>query len=454
MKQIKRLLAVVLAVCLLVSAAYAAEEERVPQEISPWAYGDLADIYALGMWTDEYQFCLLDPVTAGQLEAVTAAVSAKLALLGLPAREASGEALVVDSTRGGVVNALYQAAADYDFGLNADPAQALAGLDVVRGDGSGDFHLDRPCTLQEALVMARRLVLALYDQCGAGSKGLLWKAVNGDTTLYLLGTVHVDRGNIYPFHSSLRQVIETVQDSYFEIDFMDMEGYQAFYALQFYSDGTTLADHVSAEVYTEAVAAGATLGLTEEQVAAFKPWALANMLQTLALNSGSEEAGASGAEAPMLLDQYVYSSSVNLGHTIGQVESYQFQAEMFDGLSAEYQEYYLDGMIAAYYGEGEVPGEENSSAAQVDAMLSAWKARDADAFAAAYDKDAELEDADELARALLVDRDPGMIAWADGYLKQEGAHSGLLTVGAAHMVGQTGIVQGLIDLGYTVELVP
>lgn len=302
--------------------------------------------------------------------------------------------------------------------------------------------------------MARRLVLALYDRCDAGSKGLLWKAVNGETTLYLLGTIHVDRGNVYPFHSSLRQAIETAQDAYFEIDFLDTEGYEAFYALQFYSDGSTLADHVSPEVYTEAVRAGAALGLTEEQVAAFKPWALANLLQSLALNSGSEEAGASGAEAPMLLDQYVYSASTNLGHTIGQVESYQFQAEMFDGLSAGYQEYYLGGMIAAYYGEGEAPGGEETPAEQVDAMLAAWKDRDVAAFEAAYDKDGELADEDELARALLVDRDPGMIAWADGYLKGAEARTGLLTVGAAHMVGETGIVRGLTDLGYTVELVP
>ncbi|MCI9157759.1 MAG: TraB/GumN family protein, partial [Lawsonibacter sp.] len=51
-------------------------------------------------------------------------------------------------------------------------------------------------------------------------------------------------------------------------------------------------------------------------------------------------------------------------------------------------------------------------------------------------------------------RDPNMIAWADRYLKQDGAHTGLMTVGAGHMIGRTGVVQGLKDLGYTVEVVP
>ena len=47
-----------------------------------------------------------------------------------------------------------------------------------------------------------------------------------------------------------------------------------------------------------------------------------------------------------------------------------------------------------------------------------------------------------------------MIAYAENYLEQEGSHTGLLVVGAGHMIGSGGIVQGLRDLGYTVEVVP
>ena len=61
---------------------------------------------------------------------------------------------------------------------------------------------------------------------------------------------------------------------------------------------------------------------------------------------------------------------------------------------------------------------------------------------------------DELNAKLFEGRDPNMIAWADRYLKQSGSHTGLMTVGAGHMIGKTGVVQGLRDLGYTVEAVP
>lgn len=46
---------------------------------------------------------------------MTGIVADKLALLELPQRAADTEGLVVDTTRGGVMNALYQEAAAYDI---------------------------------------------------------------------------------------------------------------------------------------------------------------------------------------------------------------------------------------------------------------------------------------------------------------------------------------------------
>ena len=87
--------------------------------------------------------------------------------------------------------------------------------------------------------------------------------------------------------------------------------------------------------------------------------------------------------------------------------------------------------------------------------MDQWKTRDVDAFAKDYPKDEISSNPDdELNSKLFEGRDPNMIAWADRYLKQEGGHTGLMTVGAGHMIGKTGVVQGLKDLGYTVEVVP
>ena len=109
--------------------------------------------------------------------------------------------------------------------------------------------------------MAERLILALYDANDAGSRGLLWKAVNGDNTLYLLGTIHMDRSNVYPLHKSVRDALDASQVVSFELDLNDQEGMALLAQLQAYSDGTTLADHISPELYARVQAAAVSLGM-------------------------------------------------------------------------------------------------------------------------------------------------------------------------------------------------
>lgn len=188
--------------------------------------------------------------------------------------------LVVDGTRGGVMNALYQQAAAYELpGVEEGAAAFLAGLGVVQGDQTGDLALERTCTYQEAMVMADRLILAVYDANDAGSKGLLWKATNGKNILYLLGTIHLDRDNVYPLHKSLRDAIDASQTVSFELDFNDQAGLAEFQALQTYNDGTTLADHVSPELYQRVQAQSEALGMGPNGLDAYKPWGTGFHLQ-------------------------------------------------------------------------------------------------------------------------------------------------------------------------------
>lgn len=152
---IKKALAGVLAVALLTVPALAAEESAQPQLPDAWAVSTLADSYALGLVDDSYTTYIQSPVTMEQLENMSKIVADKLALLELPQRTADTVGLVVDGTRGGVMNALYQQAAAYELpGVEEGAAAFLAGLGVVQGDQTGDLALERTCTYQEAMVMA------------------------------------------------------------------------------------------------------------------------------------------------------------------------------------------------------------------------------------------------------------------------------------------------------------
>ena len=441
---------------MLWAPALAAEPETPAQTPSPWAYDALADSYAMGLVDDNYPSYIQDPLTQEQLEAMTAVAAGKLALLELPQRPADTAGLVVDTTRGGVMNALYQEAAAYELeGIEAGAEAFLTGLGVVQGDQNGDLRLADPCTYQEAMVMTERLILAVYDANDAGSKGLLWKAVNGDNTLYLLGTIHLDRSNAYPLHKSVRDALDESQVVSFELDLNDQEGLAQLVSRQSYSDGTTLADHISPELYQRVQAAAESMGVGPHDLDGFKAWALASTFGTLSLQDDTTSANM------MAIDMYINAYAVNAGKTIDAVETYDLQLDIFDGLSPEYQEAYLDSSLALY--EAALSGQEVSEdaqamaqaqEAQIAAMFDAWKDRDPETFAAVYGKETVMDSGDELNVKLFTERDPGMIAAAAEYLETEGENTFFLAVGAGHMVDPGGIVSGLRDLGYTVELVP
>lgn len=344
----------------------------------------------------------------------------------------------------------------------------MTSVGALAGDGSG-LDLERNCTYLEAVTMADSLVLNLYDQQNAGSLGLLWKAEGNGNTLYLLGSIHTDRNHVYPVHKQLRDIILNADQVSFELDFNDQAGLAEFAAMQVYSDGTTLADHISPELYQVVVNTASALGMDEATVSQYKAWALASSFQSMSLLDDT-----SGSNA-MAIDLYVNAKAANAGIDIGAVETYTFQGGIFDTLSPEYQEVYLasglmmlldpstmdentKSALTAVLGEealtqeGQAAVEEGVE--QISLWMDQWKTRDVEGFAKSYPKDEIINGADELESKLFTDRDPGMITYAADYLEQEGSHTGLLVVGAGHMIGSGGIVQGLKDLGYTVEVVP
>lgn len=450
----KRILGLALAGTLLLApcalAAEGGDEPRI-QMPAPWAVEELADSYALGLVDDNFPAYIEDPVTEDALIALCGAVAEKLVLLGRP--DAEVPELEVDGTRGGVMNAMYMVAGGWDFGVEGDDALSyLRGLGVVKGNESGDPMTERVCSYQEAMVMAQRLVLALYDRFDAGAKGLLWKAGDGDTTLYLLGTIHADRDNVYPFHKTLRDAILSAEKTYMELNLNDAAGLMELAAMQTYSDGTTLADHVTAELYGRTVALFAQLGVPEEQIVLYKPWALAQTISNLVMQDES-------TGTVMAVDMYVNAKSVNHGTPVAGLETYAFQGGIFDGTSAEYQLESLEQSVTLM--EGVLTGEldEETAAAleeeltMMSGMMAAWKAGDPAAMAEIYDKAAILDSDDEMLRELFARRDPNMVQAARAILDEDGGHTYLMAVGAGHMMEPGGIVPELEKLGYTVEFV-
>ena len=127
----KKLISLLLALGMLGGTQTALAAEPAAQEAAPlpaWSYGMLADGYSLGLFGDEIYTQHSQTVTTEQLDTMTKVVADKLALLEMETRPASEEGLVIDTTRGGVVNALYQEAAAYAFpGVEAGAVEFMTG---------------------------------------------------------------------------------------------------------------------------------------------------------------------------------------------------------------------------------------------------------------------------------------------------------------------------------------
>lgn len=458
----KKLLSLLLVFCLCLTPVLAAED-AVPTAVegelqlpSAWSVPYLADARALKLVGDDYTGYITSPITADQLVDMTTQVYAKLALLNGD-QTAAPVFAPTGNTRGHVIYALGLALQASGFDA-ADCVTAMQKLGVLQGDGTS-LALERICTYEEAMVMATRLVLAAYDSKNAGSKGLLWKAAKGENTVYLLGTAHMDRGNLYPFHQTLRNAIASADTVVLELDFQDQAGLAEFAAMQSYGEGDGLKNHIPAELYTRTVNAFAQLGLTEEQTNTFKPWALANTVTSLM--ASDETAG----DAPLTIDLYVNALAANAGKTVTGAETYALQGGIFDTLSEDYQTAYLDSGVtmleATFAPPADAPQEVDPELqAALDEqermftdMMTAWQTADLELFNKTYDKSAIVNSDDELNARLFTDRDPGMVKVAQSYLEKEGKNTAFLAFGAGHMVAPGGIVPELQKLGYTVEQV-
>ncbi len=386
----KKLLSLLLVFCLCLTPVLAAEDTPAlpeataePQLPSAWTAPYLTDARALKLVGDDYTGYITAPITAEQLVEMTEQVYAKLALLNgdetaTPVFEPTG------NTRGHVIYALGLALQASGFDA-ADCVTAMQKLGVLRGDGVS-LALERTCTYEEAMVMATRLVLAAYDSKNAGSKGLLWKATNGENTVYLLGTAHMDRGNLYPFHQTLRNAIASADTVVLELDFQDQAGMAEFVAMQTYGEGDGLKNHIPAELYARTVNAFDALGLTEEQTNTYKPWTLANTVTSLM--ASDETTG----DAPLAIDLYINAAAVNAGKTVTGAETYALQGGIFDTLSEDYQTAYLNSAVtildATFAPPADVPQEVDPEVqAALDAqtqmltdMMTAWQPADLELF--------------------------------------------------------------------------
>ncbi|WP_106769927.1 TraB/GumN family protein [Paenibacillus faecalis] len=434
----------------LVFPVHAAEEPSALPDISPWSISTLHEGEKYGIFPLEWYFdgTFKEPITDDKFQSLMDATEAELDLLGLKKKENSlsfetGKAI----SRENVIRSLYKLLANYElpeaFGITGvDPINYMQQKGIVKGTKAG-LQLEQPSTVEQAVVMASRLVDYTYDTAEGGAKGLMWKVTNDKNTLYLLGSIHLGNTDMYPMHNRIQEAFEASDDLWVEVNIVtgDMSYLEE---KMVYSDGTTLKDHVTAETYEKLQKVLAKLGLPANTFDTFKPFAVSNTLSTFDLGNQTD------SNTAMLtgIDSYFITSAMLTGKPVRELESIKLQADLFADVPIEQQEKELNQLLDVLLTD---TGAEEISK-QLEQMQTEWIEGDLKGLQQMLSAEGEFAEGGMNDR-LVGERDKNMANKLAELLEQEGENTSFIVVGAAHYALEGMVVDQLKEKGYTVEFI-
>ena len=266
------------------------------------------------------------------------------------------------------------------------------------------------------------------------SPSLMWKATNGKNTAYLLGSVHLGIKAFYPLPKEIEDAFEqsSVLQVEFDLNKVDAAASQALILKNgVYAGEDNLWNHLSAATAEQVKKACANYNLPVQGLAKLKPW-------LVALTIGVMELQKQGMDAALGIDKYFLDKAKDK-KKIQSIESAEWQMELFASLPANQQEEYLKSTL----------DELGNSKTLANALQTAWLKGDSAQLETLF-TETSIKPA-ELQKKLLDDRNPKMADAAEQCLKS--AEKCFLVVGAAHLIGNKGVVQLLKNRGYKIEQV-
>ena len=271
--------------------------------------------------------------------------------------------------------------------------------------------------------------------------------------VYLLGSIHCADKDTY-------RLPDLLMDAYLESDALAVEcdilAYEKDFMAQLqmsqdmmYTDGSGIQDHIDPELYDAMVEFYeenpsqqlSQLGYTADMMKMFKPAMWMSVLEMIVLEKA-------GLDSQIGIDYQFLNIAHAQKKEVIEIESVEFQNDMLFGFSDELMEMQLWSYVS-------YPVDEQADSL-VD-MFEGWCEGNPEVLITAepdytgYSAE-EIEQTQELLEeyytAMLIDRNLGMVDAAEEML--ENGDNVFYVVGAAHMVGNDGIIAGLKDRGWKV----
>ncbi len=291
-----------------------------------------------------------------------------------------------------------------------------------------------------AILMFLILAISLTAGCSSSDdtkgpeKSFLWEVSSENTTVYILGSIHMASADLYPLADAIEDAYTISQKLVVEVDVTttDMEMTKMLLTKGRYPTGETLRDNIPEDLYDQVDEVLAELGWGMFMVNTLEPWVVVTTIELLQM----ESFGYSGDYG---IDMHFLNSAHEEGKDIIELESVEFQINLLDGFSDEIQILILEDVV-----------ENMATKEEIENLFDAWETGDVAAMEnIALDDPSENPELAPVNEAFLDERNFGMVDKIEDFLKDDETY--FVVVGAAHLVGENGIINLLNEKGYTTE---
>ena len=291
--------------------------------------------------------------------------------------------------------------------------------------------------LREGVALALSLLSAVLASAQGGSTPIIYEVRSQTNTVYLFGTVHVGTRALYPLSPQVEQAFAASRALALEANPLDQQEVAAAMAYAMYQPPDDLSKHISPKLFERIKTLSPRIGLPLEYARRMKPHMLAMTLAMMEIQRLGYDSG-------LGVDVHLAQRATQSGMPIRELESMQGQMKLFDDLPADLKEGMLEMAVDTI--------EDGSVEQEMDALLAAWAAGDADKIQSTILRETEglpAPVAQELQAAIYDRRNEAMAVQVTAYLA--GKEPVFVAVGAGHLTGESGIPELLKRRGFSVR---
>ncbi|WP_260484327.1 TraB/GumN family protein [Sphingomicrobium flavum] len=262
----------------------------------------------------------------------------------------------------------------------------------------------------------------------------VFKLADEDTTIYMLGTIHLLPEGHQWRTDTIDMVMAEADELILEVNMGPEDAAKVqpvLMELGITPGQPPIKERVAAEYHARFDEMAKKSGVPLPAFDMMESWFAGFILMQV----GLQELGLKATEG---VEAVVRGEFKDAGKPIGELETLRQQLGFFDTLSEETQREFLSSTLSD-------PAEGR---AQFDGMLAAWTRGDVDAIEATF---VEAQMSEELQAALLTRRNANWAEWLDARLDQPGTI--LVAVGAGHLAGDGSVIDMLEDKGFTISRV-